>query len=84
MLGLLVYDYSLFNGVFVLIGSFIGLHYISKYVKRTGHQSILVIFLGLVIVVAFISIVILSGRQILADYKSGLNIIAFTPICPSS
>lgn len=50
------FSYALYLGMFVLIGSFIGIHYVNKVIKITGRQSIIVIALAGVLLMSFVTL----------------------------
>lgn len=58
VIGSLNYEYALFNGAFVLLGSLVGLWLISAWIKRTNKQSALVFLLTLIVIFALCSVVV--------------------------
>jgi uncharacterized membrane protein YfcA len=52
-MGILNYDYALFIGMFVAVGSVTGITQVKRIVKATGRQSVIVITLAFVLFLSF-------------------------------
>ena len=83
LIGSLKYDYALFNGAFVLLGSIIGLWLISKWIQRTNKQSALVFLLAFIVILALSSLVVFQVLKVSAKLNKGENIWEFASFCPS-
>lgn len=83
VIGRLNYEYALFNGGFVLLGSMLGLWLISNWIKRSNKQSALLFLLTVVVVFALCSVVVFEALKLKTQLDKGENIWKFEPICPA-
>lgn len=82
-LGTLNYQYALFNGGFVLVGSLLGLWLIGKWVRRSNKQSILVFLLCFMSFLGAAAIATTHAFKAESQIDEGINIWKFDEICPS-
>jgi uncharacterized membrane protein YfcA len=55
-MGVFNYPYALYIGVFVFIGSYMGIRQVNKVIKKTGKQSVIVFALAFVLFMSLITI----------------------------
>lgn len=78
---ILPFEYAFFLGVFVIIGTYLGLKSINDLVKKSGRASLLVIALTIVIAISAILTPIVGGLNAKSDDDKGKDIFAFASFC---
>ena len=78
---MLNYEYGFFCVIFSALGSYCGTYLVNTYVKRTGKQSFIVLILFFVVVISAVVLPLSSLINIINDYKKGMDIFEFEPLC---
>jgi uncharacterized membrane protein YfcA len=78
---ILPFDYAFFMGLFIFIGTYLGLKSINDLVKKSGRASLLVIALTIVIAISAILTPIVGGLNAKSDDDKGKDIFAFASFC---
>ena len=63
------------------LGSLWGTYLVYTYAKRTGKQSFIVLILFFVVVISAVVLPLSSLINIINDYKKGMDIFEFEPLC---
>ena len=78
---MLNYEYGFFCIIFSALGSYCGTYLVNTYVKRTGKQSFIVLILFFVVVISAVVLPLSSLLNIINDYRKGMDIFEFEPLC---
>lgn len=79
--GKLIPDYALWIAGWSVLGSCIGLRGANIYMAKSDRQSIIVLFLTIVLALSVIGVPIFGGLDLAAAAKGGKNILAFKNLC---
>ena len=84
LFNMLNYQYGLLSVIFSALGAFVATKLINEYVKRTGEQSLIVLILFIVVAISALVLFISSVVEITEDYKNGMDIFEFQPLCTTT
>ena len=79
--GKLIPDYALWIACWSMLGSVIGLRGANIYMAKSERQSIIVLFLTIVLALSVIGVPIFGGLDLKAAAEGGKNILAFKNLC---
>jgi uncharacterized membrane protein YfcA len=75
------FELGLWIAFWAICGTIVGLKIIQAYIIRTGKQSIVVWTLVWMFILSVIAVPLFGGLNLKKQYDSGLNLLAFRPLC---
>jgi len=82
--GQLLYAKAAFLGVIGIVASFIGVHAITNYIRRTKKSSILIMCVFAIMLISLIILPFNGFYNAYYDILKGVNIFEFKRYCPST
>ena len=79
--GKLIPDYAIWIACWSMLGSVIGLRGANIYMAKSERQSIIVLFLTIVLALSVVGVPIFGGLDLKAAAEGGKNILAFKNLC---
>ena len=80
--GQLLYSKAAFLGVIGVVSTFIGVHAITNYIRRTKKSSILIMAVFVIMLISLIILPFNGFTNAYYDIMKGINIFQFKSYCP--